>query len=446
MAMISAKKRQAVYDKLGLRSWEVAEREAEYRRTAKQREMVERAERFGEPEETTLGREFTLPSGVKKTYTEGGEQTALTVPSYMTEPERYTPRSRGQIELLHRIRSGTASGEISNYKEQYSPKDQKRIERLLNDRSDFSVDPDVTEEEKQRALDVIDAEISKIPRLSPMMREPTAQQKYEASIVTDPVTGQRGIVGKDGTLKPLIDTKIQQTQQDQYEKTFQSALDKELGAAEDIAEKGDAVPYTTSVRRARRFADTVHERLPERPTTILPELDELWTETMNILDWKGWNGKRAKTKDMPDTRERYVNNARDIYGFTAEEALYDWTLRRQNSMSDPDDPFNFLFPETMTEQERQESSRIISDYIKAGSTHIAGMPDEAFLPQRAETIEGQGLRVGEGRVTGEGGTTRVYKGIVVGPDEIIVRKGGKEYKLPAIQREEAIKEGYEVVE
>jgi len=191
---MTAEERQRVYDRLGLRSWERAEREAEYRRSEQTRGLVEQAMTHGLPEMVGSKEDmfqWTDPRGVSRTYSPSGEQVSMTLPSWMIEPD-LSPQQREDLQALHRIRHDVATGDIANYREQYSAHDQRQIERMYEARSKVATNPDLTEEERQSFFDKIDADISRVPRLTPMMQEPSPQQMFEKTIVTDPVTGARG--------------------------------------------------------------------------------------------------------------------------------------------------------------------------------------------------------------------------------------------------------------
>ena len=343
-----AGQRQLVYDRLGLKSFEVAEAEAELRRTTKQGELSALGRQFGAPKQTTLGQEFTLPDTSRRTFSEGGDLRSIELPPFYTN--------------------------------EYSPFDQKKLERLYTSRSEFATDPELTDQERQGAFDAIDAKISAVPRISPMMKEPTAQQKYEASIVTDPVTGQRGIVGKDGKLNPLIDPKIQQAEQDAYNTRYYKNLDALRKTNDDPLNLNQKREYPDLVDEARSMTDIEMGRTKGRRDSNMPELDEAWTTTMSDLQVDNkFADKRASEAQMLRAMDQYIamavdRGARDI------DAKADFLQRWQAAIGGG--PHFNLVPK-MSATTRNKAQVAMAGTIRQ---------DDAISRQ-------YGLRRGEGKVT-----------------------------------------------
>ena len=240
----TAEQRQREYEREGLRSWEIAEREAEYRRRAQVENLIDMGLEHGSPTTTPQGyEEYTDVQGVKRAYTRGGDLASITLPEYVSN--RYskllggtlTPTGglvsplspEGQLKRQYALRHAIASGneaelrnimDSENYSTMYSPHDQKLIERLYNARSQYAVDEELTEGERQSALDMIDAKISRVPRLSPMMQQPSPQQVFEKSIVTDPVTGQRGFFDPKSGKFNSINAEVNNKQRDLWLKQY----------------------------------------------------------------------------------------------------------------------------------------------------------------------------------------------------------------------------------
>ena len=350
--------------------------------TLAEQRMAELEKKYGKYRNVTLGREFVLPSGVKETYSPSGDFVAKELPPHYTN--------------------------------NYLPADQKKLERFYKERSDIATDPSVNEDERQQAIDKVDAMISKVPRITPMMKQPSAQQKAESQLVT--IEGNKYFY--DGkTLKPLETDKAVQEQQQAYNKTYETYLNG-LIKNDEYAK----VPTPVLARRARMFADQVHGRAPDRPKAMSPKLDELWQVMMNQLDSMGTPGKRAVAKEMPEVVNKYVQYAMSAYGMEWQEAMYDVMLRWENSTNDPDDPFNWLLPK-MSDEDKRVLSRSRAEYIKNGSTHIKDLPMEELLP------EGETLRRGEGKVTVGDKTATVYQGQIQYNIGDIVEKGGKKWEI-----------------
>lgn len=381
----------------GLPSFEQARILAEKRRKATRDKLVEQAVRHGIP--GFVGAEgenlqFTDPTGIKRTFTPSGDQISFSLPSHMVEPD-LGPQQRERLRSLHRVRHGFATGTITeaNYKTLYSPQDQRTVEKLYNARSSASADRELNDNERQQFLDSIDEKISKVPRLSPMMREPTAQQKYEASIVKDPVTGQRGTIGNDGKFNPLIDPKIQQARTERRA----DALDKNLDA-EMTADKDDEIDFDVKLNRAQMRTAAQFGELDLKRNSYKPELDTLWENTMNSLDWRSI--RQTTSKKMLLFRNRYIENAVANNGVSAAEAGYDFMLRWNNAERNPDDKYNFLVP-AFNKDNRRDLMYVATGVKSEGDKNYANSTFEDFAP-RKETIDG--LRVGEGRVTVDGKT------------------------------------------
>ncbi|MHC4540020.1 MAG: hypothetical protein ACYS74_09605, partial [Planctomycetota bacterium] len=92
----------------------------------------------------------------------------------------------GYVESFDRDRGNFAFTLPTARSNDYSPQDQRQIERLYRQRSTIATDPDLDRDEdaRQRALDEIDTALSRIPVLSPMMRQPTPQETFEQAVVT----------------------------------------------------------------------------------------------------------------------------------------------------------------------------------------------------------------------------------------------------------------------
>ncbi|MBE3035833.1 MAG: hypothetical protein IMZ70_01920, partial [Candidatus Atribacteria bacterium] len=160
-----------------------------------------------------------------------GRKTFAPVPGQAVNPnvvpEKFKLQQDMQGNYWNRIQR-TEGGPlvIERLSSEYSPADQKKITQLYQARSEAITDPENSPEEKQAFADKFDAMISIVPKMPPMMREPTPQQTFESSIVTDPATQQRGFFDpKSGKFNPLVDPKIAQEENDKFNERFQKNLD-----------------------------------------------------------------------------------------------------------------------------------------------------------------------------------------------------------------------------
>ena len=207
-----------------MKPWERAEYLAEIRRMEKEAVLADMTARYGAPEivgaEGTM-REFTLPDMSRRTYTEKGDLTSCELPPH------YTNR--------------------------YSPYDQKKLERFYQARSQVSTDPEVTEDERQQAFDEIDAAISKIPTLAPIMAQPSPQHQAESNIVN--IDGTKYFY--DGkSLKPLEAPKAQQDKQKLWWNRYGKIYDAMVKRNENIQTlPKDRLTQEQIHQEAKRLAD-----------------------------------------------------------------------------------------------------------------------------------------------------------------------------------------------
>lgn len=329
----SAEQRQLVHTRLGLQPWEIAEAEAEFRRTTKQSKLTLLEEQVGAPKDVTLGKEFTLPDMTRRTFSEGGDQRSVEVSPF--------------------------------YANEYSPFDQKRLERLYTSRSEFATDPELEEDDRQRAFDRIDAQISKVPRLSPMMKEPTAQQKFEASIVTDPVTNERGFY--DGKkFEPLVDQKVKQAEAIERRKRKQKISDDLTKAQEDIAFTGQQRSPEEINKEADWQVGMEFGDIQERPSSISPEMDSSWQALMSNY---GLEGKIAESQMTDELMRRHVQVGMRR-GLDEEDAKLDFLQRWMKA--EAGDTFSDVVPKM------SEKTRRAVRYVGA-STVAKNDPDAAEL-------------------------------------------------------------------
>lgn len=220
-----------------------AEIEAEERRRLLQEEMLRKQAELGAPRITGSEgqfREFQSPDMTRRTYTEAGDLTSIELSPF--------------------------------YQNEYSPYNQRQIEKLYETRSKAAMNPELTEEERQAFFDKIDTDISKVPRLTPIMRQPTPQQVFEQAIVTDPITGTRGFFNpKSGDFNP-----INADQKKEHEKLWWGRYDKNVSALRSSNESELVLPKNKMndeqiLERARSITDrevgslSMYEEQPGMP-------------------------------------------------------------------------------------------------------------------------------------------------------------------------------------
>lgn len=326
MAMTSARERQQVYDKLGLKPWEIAQAEAEYNRGAKLREMSALSEQFGAPKDVTLGKEFTMPDMSRRTFSEGGEQRAIELSPLQTEGNIYTEAGKRRLRELYDIRMAGATGQIpENYKTMYSPQDLRMIEKLQQARSEAATNPELEEYERQSFYDRIDAQISKVPRLSPMMKERTAQQKVDASTVE--VDGIKYFYNGE-SLKPInaeadkakaeLNKAVQSRQKELYNQ-FGTEDDKRIAADDMFIPRSPGAKTEQALTQARIEYGLQEERWP----SINPVMDGQWEAILANSDVYGGLTASRMTSEVMD-RHIEVGKRR---GLSTEEAKNDLLQR-----------------------------------------------------------------------------------------------------------------------
>jgi len=295
-----------------------------------------------------------------------------------------------------------------------------------------------------------------VPRLSPIMREPTAQQKFEASIVTDPITGQRGIIGKDGMIKPIIDPKIQQEENDAYNLRFFKNLD----AIRKINNSGlterpmgyETMDEPAMVEMARAQTDLEMGKTKGRRDTSMPEMDATWQNTMADMTIDNeFKAKKASEEQMLLAMDQYIQIAKGKK-IREVDAKADFLQRWQSAIGGG--TFQSLVPK-MTVETQNMAKVVMADTVRE---------DDPISQQ-------YGLRRGESKVTvqnqelppeldavwgslSNSDKKAVRKALASGANTMLpmenrmikVEKGGEQFYVPILQIGEAKASGYTVVE
>ncbi|MHC4743358.1 MAG: hypothetical protein ACYS8Z_15690 [Planctomycetota bacterium] len=452
-----AAQRQLMYDRLGLKSFEVAEAEADFRRRAGQEKLAEQERLHGAPE--VVGREdelmrFTDPEGVKRTFSQKtGAQTAVSFPS----EHDLTPSQRERLKLMRGVRHDLATGQLGDYKRQYSPSDQKRIERLFEAESKYATDPDLTEEERQRAFDVIDQKISRVRKLPPTMQEPTAQQKFDAAIVTAPDGKTKGTFDpKTGKFIPLESTKLEQETQKVYDARLQKNIDALRKRNDDMlaTDPEERRSDPDLIKEARTMTDNEFGRNTQRQDSNIPELDAAWQTTMADLQIDNkFANRRATEAQMLTAMDQYVKmgigkDMREV------DAKADFLQRWQ--AAEGGGPFFNLVPKmsATTRNKAQvamagtvrEDDALSQQYgLRRGEGRVRVIDTDEQIPPEIERVWNK-LPEAEWQAVQKALSSGANRLVPIRKRQIPVRNAkGEEGTIPLVELGEALEAGYTVV-
>jgi hypothetical protein len=306
-------------------------------------QTITKLEQFGKPETDWQGNKtYTLPDGTKMTFTEGGDFVSKTLPYEWTN--QYSEYEKGRIKALRGIRQIVAKNEPvpENYKQLYSPQDQQLIEQYEAKRSQIANDPELEESERQALYDKIDARISAIPHISPQMQEPTPQQRFESSIVTDPTTGLRGTFDpKTGKFAALEADTVTQKQKEIDNERKQKLFDSMYKAQLDPMYKASGQPVLDEphlIEKANMIVDMMSGKIPTSQKSELTQLDSTWISVMQNLSASNKSNielkpnKRKPDKQLiTDAMTQYVIYAAKL-GISQDDAKSDFLQRYQNEV------------------------------------------------------------------------------------------------------------------
>lgn len=228
----------------------------------------------------------------------------------------------------------------------YSPYDQKQLAKLYQGRSQAATDDSLTEPERQKAMDIFDSKISRVPQLTPSRREPTAQQKFEASIVKGP-DGTLYTTGKDGQPKALEQNKERAAVAVEKRKMYATRMDKAISEWQEaklsdkasVREAADKMSYDSIRNDILTSVNDVYGTLgqPDTPgtpqtfdTQIAPKLKPNWDAQLITMEDRHFG--RASVKAMETERDIYVGKAaRD--GVHPNIAMADFMQRWKDTAS-----------------------------------------------------------------------------------------------------------------
>ena len=433
---MSAEERQREYEKEGLPSRKIAEWEAEVRRATKRGDLAALEEQFGAPKDVGTQqdrKEFTLDDMSRREFEAGGDLRSITMSPLADNRFGHTPgightlgeitvgSPRAKLERLHKLRMLGARGDYEGledvqgmqyYKDLYSLRDQRAIERLLEARSGAATNPELEEHERQSFFGRIDRELSLIPKISPMMKEPTEQQKVDARIVT--VDGVKYY--SDGkSLKPVNAeaVKAKTAQDEAIAKRAEHYSDEIMKKqAEDREKQGpNFVPRSNeSIFEEGRMMAQQQFGLIKPSGSQIPDLDPVWTMFKSKLDEKlGSQGRATEAQMTDELLPAFVFYA-DNMGISPADAKYSFLQYWQKAIDNGDPIVARMSPKT---QRRMWS--VGADTIDPGGV------------MRSRIAEIDGLRAGEGRVTSDGKTSTVFQGQVTQDGR--VTSDGKEAKV-----------------
>jgi len=297
---------------------------------------------------------------------------------------------------------------------QYTPFDRRKIEKLYDERSKIATDPELTEDERQSFLDDVDERISMVPPVSPQMKEPTAQEQFDASLVKAPDGTPGTFNPRDGKFSPLTPAgDDQQTQiQDLAFKIFMAQDDeaKNIGIAET---------------QARRF-------IIGREVNDIPGVfDAVWNDMMSKLYEDNW-GKISREK-MDEKLIEYRNMAMGM-GVPQQVATYDF-MQKWKEETKKKRTWVWV-PSFPKEYEKRLTKPTAAPPVGGAKAQPAPEAQPFAAVGGVEVPVGGGPR---GSVTVGGKTVRTG-------NVIVQDKSGKKFFLPASQLNDALAKGYKLVE
>ena len=197
----------------------------------------------------------------------------------------------------------------------YSPYDQRQLHKLYQSRSQAATDPALSEDDRQRALDIFDEQISRVPQLPPSRREPTAQQKFDASMVKGP-DGTQYTIGKDGQPKALEQNKAETDERKAYNDELSKNIASIAKEQADIPVASDRMTTGQQIEAAQLRTAITHgfKYHQDFSKTVAPNLKPAWVDAMESLTTKlGTTGsgkntvqKRATERDMLALMNEYA--------------------------------------------------------------------------------------------------------------------------------------------
>jgi len=360
------------------------------------------AERAAAPgPEERMGAPMMLPGGMQE----------FMDPQGMTET--YGPEGR----LI-------SEGMPQHYSNKYSPRDQRRVEKLYQERSEIAMDPEIDETTRQSALEQVDMQLSSVPQLSPEMQQPTAQQVFDQSLVKTP-DGQVGTVNpRSGQFNPITpstdDTKQEQKLRDLTMKIFMSQDDevKNIGKAET---------------QARRI-------ILGKQTGDIPEAFNLvWDNMLSELE-DGHVG-RATKKAMVEQMKKFRDLAMQT-GVPAHVAQSDFLMRWKKAADKASVWRDDVVPPFPKEYEKylKESPETVGAEGGGAGAMAFGEP-ESFA-----AVNGQEQVLPEGPVAkmgvGKGAALQDMSHLMKGGSVKVKNKQGQVGLIPRSQLKDALAEGY----
>lgn len=271
------------------------------------------------------------------------------VPDPFVKPERFNiiQDTRGNYwNRIQRFAGGPLV--IERLRSEYTPADQRKIEKLYRDRSAYATDPNLNREERQAGMDKADAMISRVPKMPPIMREPTAQQKVDANTVA--VDGVKYFY--DGkSLKPIDDQASKaRAELEKERRTRRAKINDDLFKANEAAlGRGDPSRSIESINAESDMRSQIEFGLLKPAGSEVPQLDPVWQMFKSELDDKMNSKGRASENQMKELMGRYTfyaTNMRELEGITVAEAKYDFLQRWQKAIGDGDPIVAKMSPQT----------------------------------------------------------------------------------------------------
>lgn len=276
----------------------------------------------------------------------------------------------------------------------YSPEDQKNIKQILQDRSRIAQSPDLSPADRQVALDLKDAQLSTIPKAPPILREPEPKEKADAMIfrLND---DREAYFDHQGNIKILEPDKTQQEEANAKRDFMLNHLKEAVAATRQATSPtfGEKADLFATAQEGQTIWDAVNN--PDmRDEQFIPDLQPLWLDTMRELD----AGKKVSEAQMLDAMEQYAAIASVRGAASLEEARLEFLKHWTSALGGND-----------------QYSPIVPGISKATEKKIRDVMTDTVAPKS------------QGQIT-------------------VMRQDGVIGTIPAEDRDQALAEGYTLVE
>jgi hypothetical protein len=242
------------------------------------------------------------------------------------------PRLRGRVEqtgpnrFFERISTPSATSikpqMLVGLATNYSPSDQKKVLQLYDDRSTILTDPLLDEDARQAALDVKDQQIAQVPKMPPIMQQPTPQEKFEASWVRNEDGELIGYID-NGEVKEFPEQKAKA----EAEKDFFTYAKGELKSMQEAEADPIKNPSKETTSTAAKMVEikanyNALKGQDDETRQMIPELAPTWAQVMDAAVRQHLTkGKKALSEQQMFEAMNHYQNAAVRQGFTRAQAV-----------------------------------------------------------------------------------------------------------------------------